>query len=48
MRLLFTGILVVFLFLTSVAERKISDKERGEIEVLLKKQIEAREIGFDI
>jgi hypothetical protein len=41
MRLLFTGILVVFLFLTSVSEIKISDKERGEIEVLLKKQIEA-------
>jgi hypothetical protein len=41
MRVLFTGILVAMLFVTSFAETKISPKERSEINGLLDKQVQA-------
>ena len=41
MRLLFTSVFVGLLFITSIAENKISEKEKVEIESLLAKQVEA-------
>ena len=41
MRVLFTGILVGLLFFTSLAEIKISEKEKAEINHLLDKQVVA-------
>ncbi|NQU51800.1 MAG: nuclear transport factor 2 family protein [Bacteroidetes bacterium] len=45
MRILFTGILVGLLFFTSLAEIKISKKEKGEINSLLDKQVVAWNAG---
>lgn len=41
MRVLFTGILVGLLFITTLAENKISKKEKDKISSLLAKQVEA-------
>jgi hypothetical protein len=41
MRVIFTGILVAMLFVTSFAEAKISEREKREISGLLDKQVQA-------
>lgn len=41
MRVILTGLLILVLFTTSVAETKISEKEKSEINGLLDKQVQA-------
>ena len=41
MRLLFTSVFVGLLFITSIGENKISEKEKVEIESLLAKQVDS-------